>query len=59
MDYNNYIRGISIFLNDLECSLSNVCIYCKKITETRPKKHLKNEQRSRDAAAKKELIQVE
>ena len=22
---NNYIRGISIFLNDLECSLSNVC----------------------------------
>ena len=28
-------------------------IYCKKITETRPKKHLKNEQRSRDAAAKK------
>ena len=25
----------------------------KKITETRPKKHLKNEQRSRDAAAKK------
>ena len=44
---------ISIFLNDLECSLSNVCIYCKKITETRPKKHLKNEQRSRNAAAKK------
>ena len=25
----------------------------------RPEKHLKNEQRSRDAAAKKELIQVE
>ena len=25
----------------------------KKITETRPKKHLKNEQRSKDAAAKK------
>ena len=25
----------------------------------RPKKHFKNEQRSRDAAAKKELIQVE
>ena len=34
-------------------------IYCKKITETRPKKHLKNEQRSKDAAAKKDLIQVE
>ena len=28
-------------------------IYCKKITEKRPKKHFKNEQRSRDAAAKK------
>ena len=28
-------------------------IFCKKITETRPKKHLKNEQRSRDTAAKK------
>ena len=28
-------------------------IYCKKITETRPKKHFKNEQRSKDAAAKK------
>ena len=27
--------------------------YCKKITETRPKKQLKNEQRSKDAAAKK------
>ena len=26
---------------------------------TRPKKHFKNEQRSRDAATKKELIQVE
>ena len=22
---NYYIRGISIFLNDLECSMSNVC----------------------------------
>ena len=43
---------ISIFWNDLECSLSNV-ILLKKITETRPKKHFKNEQRSRDAAAKK------
>ena len=28
-------------------------IYCKKMTETRPKKHLKNEQRSKDATAKK------
>ena len=26
---------------------------------TRPKKHFKNEQRSKDAAAKKDLIQVE
>ena len=42
-------------MNDLECSMSNVAIffYCKKITETRPKKHFKNEQRSKDAAAKK------
>ena len=28
----------------------------KKITETRPKKHFKNEQRSRDAAVKKRAI---
>ena len=28
-------------------------IYCKKITETRPKKHFKNEHISKDAAAKK------
>ena len=34
-------------------------MYCKKITETRPKKHFKNEQRSKDATAKKDLIQVE
>ena len=48
------IRGISIFLNDLECSMSNVAIYCKKITETRPKIFFfLNEQRSKDAAAKK------
>ena len=33
--------------------MSNVCYILSKITETRPKKHLKNEQRSRDAAAKK------
>ena len=29
------------------------------IVKTRLKKHFKNEQRSRDAAAKKEIIQVE
>ena len=28
-------------------------IYCKNITERRPKKHFKNEQRSKDAAAPK------
>ena len=28
-------------------------IHCKNITETRPKNHFKNEQRSRDAAANK------
>ena len=33
--------------------MSNVCYIFKKITETRPKKHFKNEQRSKDAAAKK------
>ena len=33
--------------------MSNVAIYCKKKKETRPKKHFKNEQRSKDAAAKK------
>ena len=38
-------------------SMSNVCYNCivKKITETRPKNHFKNEQKSRDVAAKKEL----
>ena len=48
-----YIRGISIFLTI--SNVSNVCyiIIVKKITETRPKKHFKNEQISRDAAAKK------
>ena len=30
-----------------------------RLYDVRPKKHFKNEQRSRDAAAKKELIQVE
>ena len=41
-------------MNDLECSMSNVCyILFKKITETRPKKHFKNEQKSKDVAAKK------
>ena len=41
-------------MNDLECSMSNVCyILLKKITETRPKKHFKNEQKGKDAAAKK------
>ena len=31
---NYYIRVISIFLNDIECSLSNICysIYCTNIT---------------------------
>ena len=44
---------ISIFLNDLECSLSNVCYILYKNNINKNKKHLKNEQRSRDAAAKK------
>ena len=36
-------------------------IFVKTISmfDRRPKKHFKNEQRSRDAATKKELIQVE
>ena len=44
---------ISIFWNDLECSLSNVCLYSVKNYINKTEKHLKNEQRSRDAAAKK------
>ena len=44
---------ISIFLNDLECSLSNVCLYIGKNYINKTEKHFKNEQRSRDAAAKK------
>ena len=39
---NNYIRGISIFFE--RSRMFYEYIYCKKITETRPKKHLKNEQ---------------
>ena len=55
----NIICG-SRFLSDLECSLSNVCyIFHKNNINKNEKKHLKNEQRNRDAAAKKELIQVE
>ena len=51
LNYGYYIRMISIFLNDLECSLNNVRY--KQITETRSKKHFKNEQRSMNAAVKK------
>ena len=40
-------------LNDLECSLSNVCYILYKNNINKNKKHFKNEQRSRDAAAKK------
>ena len=46
-----YSQDLDFFFNDLECSLSKVCYILKKITKTRPKKHFKNEQRSRDAAA--------
>ena len=55
----NYIRVISIFLNHPECSLSNVCYILYKNNINKNEKTFKNEQRSRDAAAKKELIQVE
>ena len=45
---------ILIFFNDLECSLSNVCyILYKNNINKNEKTFLKNEQRSRDAAAKK------
>ena len=54
VDIINYIRVISI-LNDLKCSLSNVC-YIAKNNINKKEKHFKNEQRSRDAAAKKIAI---
>ena len=44
---------ISIFLNGLECSLSNVCYILYKNNINKNEKHFKNEQRSKDAAAKK------
>ena len=57
---NFYIRGISIFLNDLEWSMSKVCYnYIVKNNGNKTEKTFKNEQRSKDAAAKKDLIQVE
>ena len=48
-------------MNDLEYCMSNVCSinYCKKITETRPKKHLKMNKEVRMLLPKKDLIQVE
>ena len=58
VDIINYIRVILIFERS-RMFFEQRLLYCTKITETRTKKHLKNEQRSRDAAAKKELIQVE
>ena len=52
-----HIRVISIFLNDLECSLSNICYILYKNNINKNEKHLK--MNNRDATAKKELIQVE
>ena len=48
---------ISIFLNHLECSLNNVCLYfVKKLHKQDRKNILKmNKEVVRDAAAKKEL----
>ena len=40
-------------MNDLECSMSNVCYILKKKNLNKNEKTLKNEQRSKDAAAKK------
>ena len=42
---------ISIFLNDLGCSLSNVILLNNNRNKT--EKHFKNEQKGRDAAAQK------
>ena len=44
---------MSIFLNDLEYCMSNVAIYCRKNNGNKTEKTFKNEQRSKDAAAKK------
>ena len=44
---------ISIVLNDLECSLSNVCYILYKNNINKNEKHFLNEQRSRDVAAQK------
>ena len=45
--------GSRFFLNDHECSMSNVCYILSKNNGNKTKKHLKNEQRSKDSAAKK------
>ena len=44
---------ISIFWNDLKYSLSNVCYLLYKNNINKNEKTFKNEQRSKDAAAKK------
>ena len=41
-----------------ECAVTSKC-HGTFLYITRPKKHFKNEQRSKDAAAKKDLIYVE
>ena len=43
----------------LERPLREVLLYCKKITETRQKKHLKMNKEVRMLLPKKDLIQVE
>ena len=48
----NIIRG-SQYLNDLEYSLGKVCYIFHKNNINKNEKHLKNEQRNRDAAGKK------
>ena len=50
---NFYIRGISIFLNDLERSMGNACYILLKNNGNKTEKTFKNEQRSKDATAKK------
>ena len=40
-------------MNDLECSMSNVCYILKKNNRNKTEKTFKNEQKSKDAAAKK------
>ena len=61
LDLLREVESINLSSDVLEPEPSSIhqVLYCGTEYSYKNEKHLKNEQRSRDAAAKKELIQVE